>query len=163
MGRAPGQELGSQGQRGPSTTHATRIPREQGCASKPRDPSPGARAPHDCSTHPPSRLLFLMPQHLSSLQLLSVLPKASSRNVHLHVALSFPPIGTQGPLLPFCFSSSRTRLSCTLSLEKGGGELGDLGEEPGGSDGAGKEETLAEAREDAPPPPLAFLLLSSLL
>lgn len=93
----------------------------------------------DCSTHPPSGF---------GCHTTSSFPAAPSpygpphrlrpeRSCPRRSQLS-PSLVTQGPLLPFCSSSSRTRLACTLSLEKGGGELGGRGEEPGGGTGRGR-------------------------
>lgn len=59
--------------------------------------------------------------------------------------------------MPFSLSSSRPRVLCTLSLGKGGGELGEHREEPGGGNREGKEERLPNSHWPmAPPPP--FLL-----
>lgn len=65
--------------------------------------------------------------------------------------------------MPFCFSSSQTRLFCTLPLEKRGGELGEHGEEPGGGNREGTEETLPSLHWWMPAKRLRLLLLAFLL
>lgn len=167
---------GSQQPRAMRSEHLPPIPDSQGTGRSKRG---GTRAqglelvPQDCSTHPPFQLRLLIPHHLFfSLLLLSVLPSASSQTF-ISTSLSALPLARslapQGPLLPFCFSSSRTRLSCTLSLEKRGGELGEHehGEEPGGGNGEGTEERLPSLHWRMPAkrlrlPLLAFLLLRPL-
>lgn len=49
-----------------------------------------------------------------------------------------PSLVIQGPLLPFCFSSSRPRVPCTLSLGKGAGELANTGRSQVEATGRGK-------------------------
>lgn len=110
----------------------------------------------------PSRLRHLMP-------IPSSCPSAPfSSPHHLLPARSLSPqlgfflcSSPKASLLPFSLSFPPSLLSCRLSLGKGGGELGEHGEEPGegsraGERGESSQPPLTDADKEAPPP-LALL------
>lgn len=100
-------------------TNAGRLSEGLGFFTRPQHPSP-------------SRLRFRMPCHVWP-SVLSVLPTACSQHVRSRRTPGFAPRSPpKASLLPGSFSSPPPLLSCRLSLGKGGGELGEHGEEPGG-------------------------------
>lgn len=142
--------------------HHPTIPDSQGMGQrvKARGVQQGARIGFFPTAHPPLSSCFWCHTPL-------LFPSALFCSPHRFFPVStftptplsaFPLLFTQGPLLPYSLSSPPPRLPCRLSLGKGGGELGEHGEEPGGGYKGGErgeafQPPLADAAQEAPPSP----------
>lgn len=140
---------------GMSARVRVRLPRAPGSERRPPTPIPrqggrvcrrGARIRHPSpSAPPPDAAPPLLPPSAPFCS-----PTASSQHVHSRLARSrlSPSLFTQGPPLPYSLSSPPPGLLRRLSLGRGGGELGQHWEEPGGSSRGGE-------RGEAFQPPLS--------